>query len=198
MRRYLRSSFASLLAGGIARFFYSLILSGRKAKGREGFEIDEVTQMDDPFDQFCQKALSVHPIMGVRNPAFFKWRYLHHPTRTYTIYRARKQGEMRGYIVLRKVDLLQFNSAVIVDLLALDEEGLAVLVEKGIEYSRGQGADLLGFMLPKGHDYEKILRRKGFLPSLKTFVFMVYAHDREEQLLSSKNWYVNWGDSDVI
>jgi hypothetical protein len=53
-------------------------------------------------------------------------------------------------------------------------------------------------MLPKGHDYERILRRIGFLPSLKTFVFMVYPHDREQQLLSSKSWYVNWGDTDVI
>jgi GNAT superfamily N-acetyltransferase len=195
--RYLPSSFLSFVIGGIMKFFYSLIFSGRKGKGGEGFEIDEVTQIDDPFDQFCQKALSLHSIMGVRSPAFFKWRYLQHPTRTYTIYRAMKERVMRGYIVLRKVDLLEFNSAVIVDLLALDGECLAALVEKGIEYSQRQGADLLGFMLPKGHDYEKILRRKGFLPSLKNFLLMVYPCIEKKPLLSATNWYVTWGDTDV-
>ena len=77
------------------------------------------------------------------------WRYLQHPTRTYTIYRATGKGEMRGYIVLRKVDLLNFNSAVIVDLLTLDEEAFQPLVEKGIEYGRQERADLLGMMIPK-------------------------------------------------
>jgi GNAT superfamily N-acetyltransferase len=198
IRRYLRSSFVSFLIGGIMRFFHSLIFSGRVGKGFEGIHIDQVAQLDDQFDQFCQKAPLLHPIMGVRNQIFFKWRYLQHPTRTYLIYRAMKGEEMRGYIVLRRVDLLKFNSVVIVDLLALDEDALTALVKKGIVYSQSQGVDLLGCMLPKGHDYEKILKRKGFLPSLKTFLLMVYPYDKGEQLLSSKNWYVNWGDTDVI
>jgi len=42
------------------------------------------------------------------------------------------------------------------------------------------------------------LRKKGFLPSPKTFQFMVYPHSDREILLFSGNWYVNWADSDVI
>ena len=55
--------------------------------------------------------------MGVRDRTFLNWRYLKNPARTYTLYRALENGEMIGYLILRKVDLLQFNSAVIVDLL---------------------------------------------------------------------------------
>jgi hypothetical protein len=105
---------------------------------------------------------------------------------------------MKGYIVLRKVKLLNFDSAVIVDLLALDEVTLEALVEKGIQHSRQEGADLLGFMVPKDHPYYKILKKKGFLPSLKTFQFMVYPHSDREIFLSQEKWYVNWGDTDVI
>ncbi len=57
---------------------------------------------------------------------------------------------MMGYIVLRKVELLNFNSAVIVDLLALDEESISALVKRGIQHSRQEGADLLGFMVSQG------------------------------------------------
>ena len=198
LNRYIHFPPLSLLAGGVARFFYLLFYGLKRRKGIEAIEIEEIGLLDDQFDGFWQKVLSLYPIMGIRNRNYLTWRYLRHPTRHYDIYRAKKSGEMKGYIVLRKVELLNFNSAVIVDLLALDEMSLAALVEKGIEHSRQEGADLLGFMVPSGHLYYKILRGMGFLPSLKTFLFMVYPHSDKEIFLSPEKWYVNWGDSDVM
>jgi len=196
--RYLHFPPLSFLVGGAARFFYSLLYGLKRGKGTEGFEIEKVGLLDDQFDSFCQKASSLYPVIGVRNRKYLTWRYLQHPTRSYTIYRAKKNGEMRGYIVLRKVELLHFNSAVIVDLLTLDEEVLPALVDRGIQHSQQEGVDLLGFMVPQDHLYYKILRRRGFLPSLKAFLFMVYSHSDKKIFLSPEKWYVNWGDSDVI
>jgi GNAT superfamily N-acetyltransferase len=198
INRYLRFPHLSLLLGGVTRFFYLLFFGWKKKKGMEEVAVEKVSSLDDSFDAFWQKAHPLHPIVGVRNRDYLTWRYLRHPTRHYDIYRAKKSGEMRGYIVLRKVELLNFNSAVIVDLLAMDEGTLLRLVERGIQHSRQEGADLLGFMVPSGHLYYKILRGMGFLPSLKTFLFMVYPHSDKEIFLSPEKWYVNWGDSDVI
>jgi hypothetical protein len=105
---------------------------------------------------------------------------------------------MKGYIVLRKVELLKFNSVVIVDLLALDDHTLSELVVRGIEHSREEGADLLGFMVPRPHPYDRSLRREGFLPSFKAFHFLVYSHGNGGILLDPKGWYVTWGDTDLI
>jgi GNAT superfamily N-acetyltransferase len=198
INRYLRFPHLSLLLGGVTRFFYLLFFGWKKKKGMEEVAIEKVSSLDDLFDDFWQKVYSLHPIVGVRNRNYLTWRYLQHPTRNYTIYRAKKSGEMKGYIVLRKIELLNFNSTVIVDLLALDEATLTALVEKGIEHSRQEGVDLLGFMVPSGHLYYKILRGMGFLPSLKTFLFMIYPLSGREIFLSPEKWYVNWGDSDVI
>ncbi len=198
LNRYFHFPPLSLLAGGVARFFYVLFFGWKKKREMDGIEIEKVDGFDDRFNEFWQKALSLYPIMGVRNGDYLTWRYLRHPTRTYTIYRAKKSGEVRGYIVLRKVELLNFNSAVIVDLLALDEATLTALVEEGIQHSQREGTDLLAFMVPQGHRYDKILRERGFLPSPKTFQFMVYFHSKREMLNSPEKWYVNWGDTDVI
>ena len=198
LNRYFHFPPLGYLVGGIARLIYFLFFGVKRGKRREGVEIEKVLSLDDLFDGFWQKALSVHPIMGVRNRNYLTWRYLQHPTRKYAIYRAMKSGEMIGYIVLRKVELLNFNSAVIVDLLALDEEVLPALVERGIQHSQQEGVDLLGFMVPQDHLYYKNLRRRGFLPSLKTFLFMVYSHSDKKIFLSPEKWYVNWGDTDVI
>ncbi len=198
INRYLHFPLLSLLAGGVVRFLYALCYRLKRRNGVEKIEIEEMGSLDDQFDHFWQKALSLYPIIGVRNRNYLTWRYLQHPTRTYTIYRAKKSGEMMGYIVLRKVELLKFNSAVIVDLLALDQVTLTALTERGIQHSRHKGTDLLAFMVPQGHPYDRILRKRGFLPSPKTFQFMVYFHSKREIFNSPEKWYVNWGDTDVI
>ncbi len=198
VNRYLRFSPLGIFIGAIARFFYFLLYGLKRKKEIGDAEIEKVRFLDEQFDGFWQKILSFYPIIGVRNRTYLTWRYLHHPTRTYTIYRAKKGGEMKGYVVLRKVDLLSFNSTVIVDLLALDEVTLTALVERGIQHSQQEGTDLLAFMVPQDHPYDKILRKRGFLPSPKTFQFMVYFHSKREMLSSPEKWYVNWGDTDVI
>ncbi len=197
LNRYVHFPPLGLLIGGIARFFYLLLYGSKMRKETEGIEIDQVRSLDESFDHFWQKASHLHPLMGIRDRDYLNWRYLQHPTRNYVIYGAKKSGEMRGYVVLRKVDLLKFNSAVIVDLLALDEETLLALVKKGIQHSQQERADLLGFMVPQDHFYYKLLRRKGFLPSPKTFLYMIYSHTGQS-ILSPEKWYVNWGDTDVI
>ncbi len=198
VNRYLHFSPLGFFIGGMARFFYFLLYGLKRRKEIRGVEIEKVGFLDEQFDGFWQKALSSYYIMGIRNRNYLTWRYVKHPTRDYVIYRAIRNGEMRGYIVLRKVELLNFNSAVIVDLLAMDEVAFSALVERGIQHSQQEGADLLGFMVPQGHLYYKILRKKGFLPSPKTFQFMVYPHSNREIFLSPEKWYVNWGDTDVI
>jgi GNAT superfamily N-acetyltransferase len=198
VNRYLHFLPLGFLIGGAARLFYNLFFQRRKRDVPEEIVIEEILKLDDRFESFWHKALSLYPIIGVRDSDYMTWRYFQHPTRTYTVYRAKEGGEMKGYIVLRKVELLKFNSAVIVDLLALDEGALSALVEKGIQHSSQEGADLLGFMVPKGHLYYKILKDIGFLPSLKKFLFMIYSHKEGRGLFDPKAWYVNWADTDVV
>jgi GNAT superfamily N-acetyltransferase len=198
VKRYIPIQPLSLLLGGAGRVFYLLLFGLKKKKETEEVDIEEVARLDDEFDRLWQKANSLSPIMGVRDCSFLKWRYFQHPTWNYTVYRGRKNGETTGYIILRKVDLLNFNSSAIVDLLALDEVTLKLLVAKAIEHSLREGADLLGFMLPQSHHYYKILRDVGFLPSPKAFQFLIYPHSDREILLSPENWYITWGDTDLV
>jgi len=198
INRYLHFPLLSVLAGGVVRLLYLFFYKSKRRIRTEEIETEGMGSLDNQFDHFWRKALSRYSIIGVRDRNYLTWRYLQHPTRTYTIYRAKQNGEMRGYIVLRKVELLHFNSAVIVDLLALDEVALTALVKKGIQYSRQEGTDLLAFMVPQDHPYNKVLRKSGFLPSPKTFQFMVYFHSKTEIFNSPEKWYVTWGDTDVI
>lgn len=198
INRYLRFKPLSLLVGGVATGAYLLLFGWRQGKKPKGICVEEVGRLDEAFDDFLEVASRLYPAMGTRTRQYLNWRYVKHPTRRYTVFRANKKEEMKGYIVLRKVELLGFNSAVIVDLLALDEGTLYALVEKGVRHSREANVDILGFMVPKTHPYYHRLKRWGFLRSPKTFSFMIYPHAKEKNLSQLEGWYVNWGDTDVL
>jgi len=187
----------SLLVGGAARFLYWLLVAVWRTKASKKIVMEEMEDLDQQFDRFWQKSVTLYPVMGVRDRSFLRWRYLENPTRSYILYRAVEEGEMTGYIVVRKVELLRFNSAVIVDLLALNEKAAAVLIEKAIERCRSEGVDLLGCMIPRRHPYCRSLRNRGFVSSRRVFQFMVYPLS-EEVPIDPESWYVNWGDTDVI
>ena len=200
INRYFHFSPLSLLLAGIARGTYCLLQGGRR-KGREstqGVELEIVNQPDQEFDHFWEKAKGLFTAVGARDQPFLSWRYLKNPVRNYIICRAFESGQMAGYLILRKVDLLGFNSAVIVDLVGLSDRVIRRLIHWGVEKSRQEGNDLLGCMIPKGHAYHQALREAGFLPSGKTFYYMVYRLMKEKVPLDLKEWYVNWGDTDVI
>jgi hypothetical protein len=189
------------LLGATADLLFSLFGAMKGGRGNQGdqvVEIEEAAGLDETFDLFWKRAHSLFPCMGVRDRAHLTYRYFEHPTRSYVFYRASRRREMTGYIVLRKVDLLGFNSSVVVDLLALEEDSWSALVDKGLARSRRDGSDLVGFMVPRRHLYYRNLRRKGFLPSLKKFLFMVYPLTEDKALLSEGKWYATWGDTDVI
>lgn len=196
---FLRRRPLSSLVGDFARYFHLWLYSrGVQGAGMEGTRIEEVDRLDVEFDRFWDKASLLFPKLGVRDRPFLNWRYRQHPFWTYTIYRAMRQREMTGYVILRKVNLLRLNTAVMVDLMALERETLRALVLRAMDYSVRKGAWLLGFMVPRTHPYYRMLRGWGFLPSLKQFWFMIYSHLEEAELFEPQGWYVNWGDTDVI
>jgi hypothetical protein len=197
--RYLHFSPAALALGAMARLPYNLIFRGPKLRTGSGeLVVEETKQIDPSFDAFWEKTAPSFSILGVRSSSYLRRRYLEHPSWSYTIFRTVQEGETKGYVVLRKIDLLQFKSAIVVDLLAFDQASLEALVAKAVAHSREQGRDLLGFMLPKDHRYYRALRKMGFLPSGKRFFFMVYPHGHEKELLIPRDWYVTWGDTDVM
>ncbi len=198
VNRYLRFLPLSLILGGVARILYSILFILFKKENKKEVLIEKVGELDNTFESFLKKGSSFFSNIGVRDREYLTWRYLRHPTRHYEIYRAMTEGEMQGYIILRKVNLLGFNSVAIVDMLSTDREALLALITEGIAYGRREKADLLGIMIPETHPYGRSLKQKGFLRSPKTFRFMIYAQEEDKRLWDPNRWHLTWGDTDVI
>ena len=111
VNRYLHFSPLSFLMGGVEGEDIIFSGDGEGRKRRKGFNWKRSpNSMVDSIDSGRRRS-KLYPVMGARDRAFLNWRYLKNPIRNYTLYRATENGEMTGYLILRKVDLLQFNSA---------------------------------------------------------------------------------------
>ena len=56
INRYLHFSPLSFLMGGVARGGYHLLRGWRREEEPQGIQLEEVTQLDDEFDRFWEKA----------------------------------------------------------------------------------------------------------------------------------------------
>lgn len=121
----------------------------RRHEGRCG---DEFTQFDRQF-QTCPG------IRTVRNAAYLNWRYLDSPERAYTILTARRQNELKGYVVITA----GAEEGAIVDLSSGDDPDLiGPLLDAATEHIRNSGAFVTVLNAVEGHPWSAEFQQAGF------------------------------------
>ena len=142
--------------------------------------------------------------MGIRDRRYLNWRYTTHPYHSYRVLAAEQNNGIVGYIVARTAKLLGLNSGIIVDLLAHpDFMGCAdSLLRAAIaSFERDTQLDLVAAMMTKRGSYTTALQRHGFIRTPQVFWFILHLDDQrtpQGPLTSEENWYLTWGDTDVI
>jgi ribosomal protein S18 acetylase RimI-like enzyme len=175
-----------------------------------GLEIGEVDSFDSSFVLFWDRVQHRFPVMVVRDPTYLNWRFAGAPTRKYTTFVARSEGEIRGFIVLRVAPLGQFSAGLIVELVVeASAEGRAagrLLIDKAYSYLEDQDLDILASLALRHTDEFRLLRSRGFWVSPKfleprPFRLVVRCHDEERSpsrlAYDLRNWFVTMGDYDA-
>jgi len=97
--RKLNNIVQSILSTGASLTFNGLIWRTQKAPAIEGLSIISITFFNDQFDELWTRVFNQSQIMVVRNKDYLNWRY-GCPDRNYSIFAAKKEQQILGYIVL--------------------------------------------------------------------------------------------------
>ena len=170
----------------------------------DGVTVRPVVTVDERFDELWHVASQQYPIIGVRTARYLRWRYEEHPYYSYDIYIAERGHRLLGYIVTRTGNLLGLRCGIIMDLLvdpaqipALDD-----LIDRVVRSFAAQGdLAIIGTMMTRGGPYFAALKRHGFVPIPRSFWFIMHTNRSDtptEFLAVSTNWYLTWGDTDVV
>ncbi len=146
----------------------------------------------------------------IRDQVFLNWRYCDNPRRGYKILVAEDgDANILAYVVLRVTVMDQIKAGLIVDVLSGDDEesknAVLLLVERSLKYFQEQGVALAGCLMLNNNVYSRILRRYGFIIcpkslELQPVPFIVRIHDSRcsNKVLDIGNWFVTFGDYDIV
>jgi hypothetical protein len=166
--------------------------------------IREIESFDERFDKLWRDAQVGYGIIGVRDRRYLTWRYVNHPFHTYHVFAAEQQGQLVGYLVTRKGKLLELNAGIIVDVLVHPDhiECLDTLIKRALsDFQEDVELEVVASIVTSHSDYFRELKRHGFIVTPKVFWFIVYTNCDQataDVLRKPDNWYLTWGDTDVV
>lgn len=132
VRRMVDAPLLPRLAGAALDIGHALAHGSLWMRSVRGWELSWVEDVDERFDELWERARREYELIGKRDAAFLRWRFLRHPEHSFRIARVSERGVSRGmaaYAVIERVgdaahvrDLFGHKTALgpILDLLAMD------------------------------------------------------------------------------
>jgi hypothetical protein len=160
--------------------------------------------MDVPWKESAISA----KIGVVRDSRYFEWRYLEKPFFTYEIYTVTRQENLCGYFVIYLAEKLGLKTIYVMECVATgdSQEAYSAIVGKLDDIAYERKADSISMLLIPSHPQYKFFRKRGYirvpkkvLPQ-KIFFAAKILSDKIDAIYAKNpnNWYISWGDSDVV
>lgn len=203
--RMVQERIGNKLLAAIAKPF--TVFFPNKAVSVDG--IEELTSENvGQMDVFWAKIKGKYSVMGVRDAAYIRYRYLNVPRRTYYPYIAVENGEPVAFAVGRIREVAGFTCGMIADFLFLPghEEIAKRLVKTLVYRMKQEGASLAGCIILSHTVEAKLLKQCGFwhipeklLPQPTPLILRVLDEKQDEsKLCDINNWFFTTGDYDVV
>lgn len=170
----------------------------RRTKRESRTQIREVERFGDEIDQLWNATSHEFDVIAKRDQRFLNWRFTANTQLDYRSFIATRDGETRGYIVLRKCKPIEQHFGIIVDLFTSrdDEETLEDLIVHAIRFF---GRKVVAIECAASvREYQKALSRLGFLERRKMVPIFLSTdsavRDKLDELKS--RWFLTKGDQD--
>ncbi|HTD38576.1 MAG TPA: hypothetical protein VK669_13785 [Candidatus Limnocylindrales bacterium] len=165
--------------------------------------IEAVTRFGEESRAFFEDAFRRFTIFAVRTPEILNWRYFEVPHRRYTVYRATEDGRFAGYVAVRRMPMLGFDSLGIVDLayeFDRPEIGRALLARVHRDAAAARVAFVACMTAPRG-PLGELLHRAGYLRAPEGFTMILHEPKGHPSVFPDRaldDWYVTWFDHDYV
>jgi N-acetylglutamate synthase-like GNAT family acetyltransferase len=144
----------------------------------------------------------------VRDSRYLQWRYLEKPFFTYEIYTVSREGALCGCFVIYVAEKLGLKTVYVMECSATGDnhETYSAILDKLDDIARERKADSISMLLMPSHPQYKFFRKGGFirvpkkvLPQKIYFAAKVLSDQVDVAYVKNpNNWYLSWGDSDVV
>ena len=203
LERYLKHPGAAKVLGAVGDRL--LRRTPRASSGRRRTTIRPIFRFDERFDRLWSEHCALATVVQVRDARFLNWRFFGAPVFGYDVFEVAVQGDVRGYFVMRAIELFQLRFAVVVDLFPcplVDTSVTSEVLAFAEAYAVEQKVSFITALLPQRHAHE--LSAAGYfrvprLFNLRRWILGCRCADSDRRLLGQMdNWHVTYADSDLV
>ena len=188
---------------GLVNLVYApLRPSLREIATSDRYDVRDVSEFDDSFDEFWQRAAKAFPCAVRRGSSFLNWQFRRQPGKRFEALGLYEHDRLVGYVVLflRKPEYADAPTKAAITDICYDPEhatkGIDELLKAALRRSleRRAGSLVTDVLDPI---IVKRLRSFGFFRIKQAPPFMVYSPDKRERMYKPDNWFLTRADSDV-
>lgn len=206
--RMLSNRFFGFLLHLSGRLTFKLFYRPGRPHIKKEIKISTVSQFDSRFDDFWKMVKKDYKIILIRDSKYLNWRYTQCPDRHYRIYVAEENDKIIAWIVVRIFNKFDLINGAIVDILSKSncDDIVCRMLLKIEEDLIKEEVDLIACSIPKWSEYTNIFRKSGFIicpkklnPRKEPFIIYPLSKELDAELIKDpSNWFVTWGDTDVV
>jgi len=203
---YLKNIILSKFIGNILKSLFNLFI--KKIQTPIDIEIKEFTKIGNEFDTLWNNTKNEIIVGIVRDQVYLNWRYLQKPEDNYIIYGLMEKHILRGYTILKIEERFNLKIGLIMDILTDPSDTLyqTLLVNHAVSYFKKKKVDIISVIIYPFSRYYKAFRKQRFFHAFKLFFpediyfgARINNSDVDFSLIKNpRNWYITWGDTDVV
>jgi len=157
------------------------------------------------FDALWEREQGLAPVIQVRDTTYLNWRYMDVPEFGYQAFAVRSSRRLLGYMVIRTLTIMGHFFGALTDVFPFpiqDPVTTRRLFRFARDYLRAEGAEFMTCLLtaPDPSFFKSVGLRTvpGFLNPRKWHFGARFSPIEAPLLSAPKNWYLTYGDTDMV
>jgi hypothetical protein len=206
LEKYLRIRFPSRLLGTMLNRAYDFLYSPDKLHKSDSVKIYRIDGFDENFNQFWNNVRHLFPICVERDAQYLRWRY-RRPEEEYRILKAETNNRIVGYAIVKNESRFGIKTGYVMDFIAMpDSRIISKLISEIIKEFRQARVDLVSVLMNAHSLYYRHFRKCGFIQVPRRFHpqeihfggRINISRERESNIRDARNWFISWGDTDLL
>jgi hypothetical protein len=209
VRKMIGDNAVARLMGSIGNFLLRHIVEALQIRHRQtNITFRQVNDIPDALGTLWETTFIAGKIALVRNKGYLHWRYLEKPFFTYDIYVAMAGAKLCGCIITHIAEKFGVKIIYVMEILTENDDSAVcqVLLEELNSIAMRQGAAAISLLLLPDNPNRSLFLKNGYLPvPRRLFPQDIYFGARVNSpdidpgyARDMKNWYISWGDMDVV
>lgn len=179
------------------------LLRLKRISGKRDLATTEISKFDSSIDPFLTEVQRLFPYSTLRSSTVLNWRFAGSPAVKYQILVSKEEGNIIGYVVLRRIEMKRFDILAIVDILFSPDRVDAgkSLINAVHKIAMKLNVEMSACLLNPYDPLCPILKKCGYFKTPETFSLIVHQPKGTKPHFSEDSfdkWHLTWFDHDAV